>query len=236
MGEDEKFYAWLDGELSGAEAAEVEARVAGDPELARLAKEDRALRARLSNAFGTVAEQPVPGKLVAALREDRGEIIDLAQPRPDRPWWRPAAPQWIAMAASLGVGVLLGTAVLDRGSDGLVADQGGQLYAQSVLAEGLSTQLASVPNDKPVRIGVTYRNRDGAICRSFTVQSSNGLACRDGDQWRVQSLVSANAEGEGSYRMAAGADPVTAGLIAASIAGEPFDAQAERAAREEGWR
>ena len=40
-GGDERFYAWLDGELSGDEAAAMEARVAKDPELARLAREDR---------------------------------------------------------------------------------------------------------------------------------------------------------------------------------------------------
>ena len=30
---DDKFFAWLDGELSGDEAAEMEARVATSPEL-----------------------------------------------------------------------------------------------------------------------------------------------------------------------------------------------------------
>jgi hypothetical protein len=36
--------------------------------------------------------------------------------------------------------------------------------------------------------------------------------------------------------MAAGMDPNLAGLIDSSMAGEPFDAAAEKAAREKGWR
>ena len=35
---DEKFFAWLDGELSAPEAAEMEARVASSPELTALAE------------------------------------------------------------------------------------------------------------------------------------------------------------------------------------------------------
>ena len=38
MTEDEKFFAWLDGELPPAEAAEMEAKVVADPALSRLAE------------------------------------------------------------------------------------------------------------------------------------------------------------------------------------------------------
>ena len=48
---DEKFFAWRDGELDPAEAAEMEKRVAADPELARAAENHRALGATLRSAF-----------------------------------------------------------------------------------------------------------------------------------------------------------------------------------------
>src|SRR5437588_837249 len=58
MMDDEKFFAWLDGELSSAEAAEMEAKVAADPELAGLAEQHRALGARLTGAFDPLVEWP----------------------------------------------------------------------------------------------------------------------------------------------------------------------------------
>ena len=48
---DEKFFAWLDGELEGAEAAEMAARVEADPQLSALAEQHRA---RLAGFGGLV--------------------------------------------------------------------------------------------------------------------------------------------------------------------------------------
>ena len=64
MVSDEKFFAWLDGELEPSEAARVEAEVAADPELAAKAEQHRALRARLTQGFGTIADAPVPEQIL----------------------------------------------------------------------------------------------------------------------------------------------------------------------------
>jgi anti-sigma factor RsiW len=63
------FFAWLDGELSGAEAARVEAEVAADPELSRLAREHRSLRSQLKGAFDPIAGEAVPPPLLDEIRE-----------------------------------------------------------------------------------------------------------------------------------------------------------------------
>jgi anti-sigma factor RsiW len=44
---DETFFAWLDGELHGDEAAKVSAEVAADPALAAKAEQHRAMQQRL---------------------------------------------------------------------------------------------------------------------------------------------------------------------------------------------
>ena len=87
-----------------------------------------------------------------------------------------------------------------------------------------------------MRVGMTFRSRDGAICRSFSDSGSSGLACRDGDAWRIEGLLAAPQAQAGDYRMAAGQDPRLAALIDERIAGEPYDAAAEKAARDAGWR
>ena len=232
MTEEEKFFAWLDGELSGAEAAEVEARVAADPKLARLADEHRAMQARLGGAFDSLLEAPVPQRLRAAVREP--EVIDFAAAKRSREARPFALPQWAAMAATLAVGILVGTMVRPDGA-APVEVQGGKMFAAASLDHALDTQLASAP-DGPVRIGVSFQDQSGAVCRSFTDPSASGLACRNGDRWQVRGLFAAPEGQAADYRMAAGMDPNLAALVNSTIAGEPLDAAAERAAKQRGWR
>lgn len=231
MTEDEKFFAWLDGELGPAEAAEVEAKVAGDPELKRLAEQHRALGSQLRGAFDPIAAAPVPERLEAALRPP-GEVIDFAAAR--RALTMPSLPQWAAMAATLALGIFVGTMVPQRGS-APVEVQGGKIYAAAALNQALDAQLASAPSG-PVRIGLTFRDPTGEICRSFTQPAASGLACREDGRWQLKGLFAA-PEGQGdAYRMAAGMDPNLAALVDATMAGEPFDAAQEKQAKERGWR
>jgi anti-sigma factor RsiW len=232
MDEDEKFFAWLDGELTADEAAEVEAKVAADPQLQRLADQHRAFGARLKGAFDPVAEAPVPERLQAALRSS-AEVIDFgAAKRARTPH---ALPQWAAMAATLAVGIFAGTMIPHRGGGAPVEVQGGQLYAAASLDRALNTQLASAPAGD-VRVGMTFRAQAGEICRTFTQRAASGLACRAGGRWKLKGLFGA-PEGQGSdYRMAAGMDPNLAALVDLTITGEPFDAAKEHAAKERGWK
>ncbi len=87
-----------------------------------------------------------------------------------------------------------------------------------------------------MRVGLTFRDRAGAICRSFSGAEGSGLACREGDDWRVDGLFGTSPNASTDYRMAAGEDPRLAALIDEKIAGEPFDPAAEKAALEKRWR
>ena len=64
MVEEEKFFAWLDGELAPEEAARVEAAVAADPELSatgrRASRNGRGAARRIRRASKS---QPVPERL-----------------------------------------------------------------------------------------------------------------------------------------------------------------------------
>jgi hypothetical protein len=232
---DDKFFAWLDGELSGDEAAAMEARVAADPELSHLAEQHRAMQAQLKGTFDTVAEAPVPERLRAAVRPQQAGVIDFgaaARGREARRWG--SLPQWTAMAATLAVGILVGTAIQPH-TNGPVEVQGGRMYAAAALDAALNTQLASAPSGN-IRMGLTFRDQSGAICRSFTEPQSSGLACREGDRWQVRGLFAAPEGQSGSYRMAGGMDPNLAALVDSTMSGEPFDAAQERTAKHLGWR
>lgn len=230
---DEKFFAWLDGELDPAEAAAMEARVAADPELARAADQHRALALQMRDAFAPIAMEPVSPALRDSVRADPTPI-DFTARREAAQARRRAIPQWAAMAATLAIGVFAGT-MIDRESNNPVQLHGGQMVAAASLGQALDSQLASNAAGDG-RIGLTFRDQSGTICRSFTAASASGLACRDGDNWRIRGLFAAPEGQESNYRMASGVDPALAALIESTIDGEPFDARQESAAKARGWR
>ena len=230
---DETFFAWLDGELAGDEAAEVEVRVAANPELQALAAEHRAFGVKLKAAFDPIAEQPVA--LAAYVPPESGKVASLTQARAAR---RPVSGFWVqaaAIAATFVLGIATGNMLLS-GPATPIAPEDGQLVAAASLKDALATQLASQPRNTGPRIGLTYRDKDGKVCRTFTDQAAQGLACLEGGDWRVRALFQGAESNVGEYRMAAGPDPQLSALVDESIAGEPFDAAQEQAARDKGWK
>ncbi len=110
------------------------------------------------------------------------------------------------------------------------------------MARALSEQLASTQTDQsPVRIGVSFKSKAGAYCRTFTLHDSAtlaGLACRDHDDWHVQTLTqtASTPEGSAAYRQAGSQMPKSIlQAVEDNIAGEPLDATAETAARDKSW-
>ena len=231
MIEDEEFFAWLDGELADEQAARVAAIVAASPELTAKAAEHRRLTSKLRGAFDPVLQGGTPPSFQTGEVIDFGARATAAKRR--RGWFAPA--QWAAMAATLALGLVAGQFLGERsGSPVQIRDN--MLVAAASLDGALDHQLASAGSGEPVRIGLTFRDGSGRICRSFSDSAASGLACRDGQRWRIHGLFP-KAEGQaGAYRMAAGEDPRLAAMIDEAIAGEPFDAAQEKAALESGWR
>ncbi len=222
---DETLMAYADGELDAALRVAIEAEMARDPELARAVERHRKLAARLRSAYDGVLEEHVPARLVS--------LVEPRTPVAARPGsLRPVV--WYAMAASIVFAVLLGL-LLARDPAGPYETTGAGLVARGRLAHGLDTQLASAPGGGVVRIGTSFRHRDGAYCRTFTYdQRDTGLACRRAGNWIVEALASTEFP-DGEVRTAASMAEVLRAVDAA-IEGEPLDAAAEKAARDAGWR
>jgi hypothetical protein len=223
---DEHFFAWLDGELDPVEAAAIDALVAADPELQRRAESHRALAARLGAAFDPIAEGPVRARLLDTARG--ADVVDLGAVRQQRAA-RPARMQWAAMAATLAIGIVAGS-MIGRGPVSPIASDGGQLVASGELAQALDTRLASAPSDEGARIGLTFHDAAGDLCRSFTEDGAAGLACHHNGDWRIRGLFQSGEGQQSEFRMAAGPDPRLAELISATMAGDPLGAEAERQA------
>lgn len=222
----EELAAFADGELAPPRAAEVAAAVAADPALAEQLRAHRALRERLGARFAPILDEPLPERLVAPLRPDRGEVVDFAAARAGRArhllrWAWIAAP---ALAASLALAVFL-----PRGTGGD--------YAGGALAAALEGQLVATQSGRePTRILLSFRDGDGDTCRAFVGTAQSGIACRDGSGWRLRTIDEGAPAQAGEYRMAGAPSARVLEAAQDMAAGPALTAAEEQAARARRWR
>jgi len=246
----ETLMAFVDGELAPEEERRVAAEVAKDPSLSAYVEQQKELAAKLRTAFAPVLEAPIPARIERAVRETKAPS---AVPSPSsllgrlQRIWREqtarAGGSWIP-AGALTAGILIGVALSGSfGTGTQMRTQGGALIAQGELARVLMMELASETADarSTASIGVSFRSTDGAFCRSFETEAGArgavaGIAClRDGD-WQIAALASAEPRGAGEFSTAGGDMPATVRTaLNAMISGDPFNADQERAARNQGW-
>lgn len=116
--EDWALHAYVDGELSPEQRAEVDARLARDPEAARKVAGWRQQRELLKSAFDGVLDEAVPPQLSATLRQH-------AAPSRLRPWLSMAAAVLLLLCGGLAGWVLRGetasVAMADLGQQALEA-------------------------------------------------------------------------------------------------------------------
>jgi len=243
----EQLMAYVDGELDAGARAQFERAMAADPVLARSVAAQRSLRARLLASLDRQLAEPVPERLLHTARTASAGAAPVArlsvwrergQSRPPSPrvWALPAA-----LAASLLMTGVLAVALWRSPGGGGLALQNGQLLARGGVAHALSTALVnSQPADAAVRIGLSFRDRAGRMCRTFLVQAqgSAGLACHAGADWVIERVAAAQAEpgAAGKLRTAGSAWPAAILLeVAQRMDGEALDASGEERARAQGW-
>jgi anti-sigma factor RsiW len=209
--DDATLLAYLDGELDPARAAEVDRALMDDAALAHRLEQHRLLGVRLTAAFAPLLSDPVPEALLRAARAP-AQVTDLAAFRARRAPTR-ARPAWLnprglgLIAASLLAIVIVGQTVLAPPPPSSLTEQSGRLVASGPLAHALDVQLASAGVVRGVRVNLTFRDHDGAICRTFQDQATAGLACRDGARWAVKAVFGGAGGQGGGYRMASSGDP-----------------------------
>lgn len=230
----ETLAAYAEGQLGAAETARVEAAIAADPALAKDVAAHRALRDRLQAHFATVLDMPVPDRLLDAVKSaPTAEVIDLSAARKAKARTLPS--RWImggAIAASLAIGLILGTQVSDGGP---VGGASGQLVAQGALDKALTTQLASAESAQ-VRVPLSFRNEDGRYCRVFDTGTMAGIACRGDNAWIIDRMQSGGKGADTQYRQAGSALGEIMAAAQNMARQEALLPQEEAAARNRGWK
>ncbi|MGN6375623.1 MAG: anti-sigma factor family protein [Sphingomonas sp.] len=219
--------AYVDGELDDIARRRVERAMAADPALAEAVARDRVLRDRLQARFAPYAEEPPPDRFRSLLDTN---VAPITQSR--RLQRRTLAHRWVqggAIAATLVLGIAIGRQI---DAPGLIASRGGALVAHGRLESALDTQLAATqPNDAAIRMGLTFRDRQGSICRTFDSQVLQGIACRGRGRWDLIRTAGGNRGGD--YRQASSG--VTIGEAQQMMVGRPFSAAEEALAKQQDW-
>lgn len=242
----EELMAYADGELSGADAARVEAAIAADPALGERLAAERRLRTALQGHLNPIAEAPVPDALTAmiaaAAQEDDHKVVSLAAARADREARadsvapRSSLQRWgsgLAIAASLVLGLMLGTQIQPRGP---IREKNGALIASGSLAKGLDTQLASTQGEGgALRILTSFQRQGGDYCRVFEAGATSGIACRDNANWVLERTMASGTEQTSEYRQAGSNDAALMAAAQDMAAGPPLDAAQEKTAKAKGW-
>ena len=218
--------AFVDGELDDAARAAFEARLRDDASLRQRVEREQRLREMLGATYAPVLEEPVPAAVSAALRP---KVVALDKARERRRWtWA----HWGGMAASIALGLVIGRQmVLPVESAG-----GTNLQASGVLAQALDTKLSGEQLGG-VALGLSFAAKGGGYCRSFTMQGSAGLACKEGAGWQLRQLSPIGPQGSAEFRTAATAlPPALLAAVDEMREGDVLDAKGEAQALARGWR
>ena len=229
---EENLIAYADGEVSGDERRTIETALKTRPDLMAFVEQQRALRQRLETSFS--ADEAIPDRLLNALAQ--------TPISPRWHWWQKLKSWtsrrfllWSAMptAAALACGLVVGFLLTPAGNFRI--DHGAML-ARGALSTALDTQLASAQQTTgTVRVGISFKSKDGRYCRTFSDAALSGVACRDANGWAVAALASSSSE-SGAYHMAGAMPDTVRETVEKMIAGEPLDAAEETRARAQNWR
>jgi hypothetical protein len=215
---DETLMAFADGTLPDDDALRIAEAMEADPALAERVALLAEGRDAARGAFAQVLDEAVPGRLLAVAQGPLAEN-DNAPRR-----WRGMG---VAVAASLAIGVFLGTLVPGGPAPGMLAGP-----VRAALDGGATGALGAV------RVTGTHVVEGGMVCRSFAAQEAQGsmlgLACREVDGWRLRVAVAHNGAG-GAFQPASGGDPVIGEVLERLGAGPALGAAEEAAAQRRGW-
>jgi hypothetical protein len=227
----DKLDRFVDGELPPEEMEAIAVLLAGSPEQdAHVARQER-LRNQLRDGFRAL-DASMPRRLIETVRTTpiswRWRLRAALEPDQLFRWLVPAS-------AALVLGFVAGTSLTPRSDLGTSAS--GQVIAQGDLDKALDRQLASQADSGPIRIGISFRNKTGQVCRTFNSGDNAGLACHKAGAWVIGMLVRQVPEDAGAaYHMAGSEMPdAVRHAVTASMRGEPFDAATEARAAKAGW-
>ncbi len=256
---DELLSAYLDGELSVEEIAEIAAEIEKSPELANRIEIMRLNDKSIAQAYHSIDSKPMPDSIMTML-EDFPESQKKALPFRKKSSFRTEAPIWqMAMAATilLFIGFGAGRTLMpanttkDTASEQVIAQQNSgiigpenALYAVLENQPSASSFALSANNDAIITPSMTFRTNENIYCREYSVttqkSSTQNVACRVENTWVVKISVGTTGKvlpEDGTYQTASQMDnsAITA-VIKELMAGDALSADDEVKIIKQNWQ
>lgn len=254
---DEILVAYVDGELSTEDAAEVERALQADQKIREAVQIFRDSADWSRRAFDEVLREPVPDRLIhAAIGQANTEEIAEIAPTVAQGSQRRAGLAGLAMAASIALAIGLGGGFglsdwvqpEESGPSGLLLvgtiEHGALHTALESTTSGTLTEVADAGDFMPM---TTFVEREGRYCREFqaTLSDANGphaafgIACRKpAGFWQVEAMVAAPDPARTDHFVTASGetgDPLQL-LIGAMSDSGPISLDDEAAVLASGWK
>lgn len=231
----EMIAAFADGELEGADKAQVEAAIAVDPALASEVERHRRLKAVLAARYAPVVTEEVPAHLVALLQtcephpDKVGKIVSFAAARRKR-GLPPVVRRWVPIAGP-AIAASLVLALWQPWQPSLPDG-----YAGEELASMLDNRLVSSQSaDAEPRVLLSFVAEGDKFCRAWRGATDGGIACRDESGWKIEQSIAVSETPSTEYRQAGSEVEILAAAQQMAV-GDALDAQGEKRASATGWR
>lgn len=201
----EKLSAYLDGELSSQETAEVREALQHDEKAAAVLAAMVMVDERIQRQVDAQAQEEIPAHLTRLLDEAAPDKV-VAGPWKKRQHWiqHPAA-----VAASVALIIGLGTGSWLTDSFAPNANSQLQERVVQVLEQKPSGQTYQLDADVAVTPQLTFKNHAGHYCRHYELYNAAvsertlAIQCRQSGDWKVVAQASLYADGNpGDYQTA----------------------------------
>lgn len=239
----EQLMAYADGELDAQTAQQVERQLQDDPEGQAIVERFRQTRSELAPGLDPLLDEPVPQRLIDAVRRHPGPPEAIAEPSPIQPPSRAAANDrwyWPSLATAASVALVVG--LLGGHWMGGSTSNGVDRVAQA---------LQTAPSGQVFRAGdmqvmplASFRSDQGFVCREFEQtaggRAAHGIACRDGEQW-VTRLLLDNGPAQAirsplpEFAAASGEADAMGAMVESLRLGQAFTPEQEEMALQRGW-
>jgi surface antigen len=238
---DETLMAFADGALDDAEMAVVAQAVSNEPLLAQKLERMMQTNALLRAAYDGPMHEVVPQSLLDAVRSAPDYAALQARAANENSRWL----RWVALAATLLVGAVLGSQFSNPIKQQAQTDKTilASAAMQNALENSASLQKVALESGESLTPQLSFQRDDKRFCRQFVLRKNDtdqqGIACRGTKGWSIAALMPAHA-----------AEPTTGGYAAAASesdaaldefmtrlgARDPLDALAEKKLIAKAWR
>ncbi len=247
---DEILNAYLDGELSVDDIAEVAAQIKKSSELAKRIENMRLNDKSIAETYHAIDTKPMPDSIMEML-EEFPESQKTVLPFRKKTSVRASAPIWqMAIAASIMLFIGLGTGRYIMPSVSVTDISAGIIGPENTLYAVLENQPSAIAvaltanNDTLVIPSMTFRTSDNSYCREYIVttqkSSTQNVACRIENNWVVKLSVGAQGKlspESGLYQTASQTDnPLINSYIQGLMMDDALSAEDEALIMQKNWQ